>query len=892
MASRPISIKIIGDDSQLKKTLKGATKKLEGFGKSVAKFGITAGAVFGATAAAAATKGITAFADFDKSLREVMTLLPDAGDTVFGELSEQVKTFSKEFGVLPDKVIPSLYQAISAGVPKDNVFEFLEVAQKAAKGGVTELETAVDGISSVVNAYGSEVISATEASDLMFTAVRLGKTTFEEISASIFQMAPIASAVGIPFKDLTASIANLTSKGTPTTVAATQMKAAMAELAKGGSKADIAFRELTGMGLQKFLEEEGNFASAMITMKEGADDAGISILDLFGSVEAGQGILALTADGGEKYLETLGEMGAAAGATEAAFETMNTGLSAQFDKIKANLSVIAIETGERLAPHVLRATELLMEGFEKAQPFIERAREEVQDFAKAVIERAIPIFNRLKDVAIIVAGFIGNTMIPALVTAFHKVKEVALLVVAWVRNVMVPALITGFHKFLDVAKMVIEWIKTNLFPIAIMVAGALVTAFNKVREAIIKAFNWMMEHKDAMIVLGGALAGLITGFLLYKGVMLVVTKVTKVFFAVQKALQILMALNPIMIVVAALFALIGALVAAYYRFESVREIVDAVFDKMSEWGQWVWGWLKPAIEKTVEAIILAFWAVLNFFKKDFIPITMKIVGALVSAWKVFADFFMKYVYPIIEAAFNGVVSVIKNFWDVIYRAYRLVKSLFQGDFEEVWYQFRHLVWQVIEFIVDLFIALPIRILSAAKGLLDVFSSIVGDFAKYLFNKIMDFVLAIPDQIIEFMKGIAKDILNLGKDIGGWIIGGIVDAIKAAAGAVMDAVASIIPNPADIVGGVVGSVGGFFKSVIPGLAEGGIVTKPTLAVVGEAGAEAVIPLNKAGSLGGTTINLTVNAGMGTDGAEVGQAIVESLQAWSRQNGSIPIATVSQ
>ena len=74
MASRPIKIAIIGDDSQLKKTLKGASKKLEGFGKSVAKFGITAGAAFGATAAAAATKGITAFADFEKGMKEVMTL--------------------------------------------------------------------------------------------------------------------------------------------------------------------------------------------------------------------------------------------------------------------------------------------------------------------------------------------------------------------------------------------------------------------------------------------------------------------------------------------------------------------------------------------------------------------------------------------------------------------------------------------------------------------------------------------------------------------------------------------------------------------------------------------------------------------------------------------------
>jgi phage-related minor tail protein len=44
--------------------------------------------------------------------------------------------------------------------------------------------------------------------------------------------------------------------------------------------------------------------------------------------------------------------------------------------------------------------------------------------------------------------------------------------------------------------------------------------------------------------------------------------------------------------------------------------------------------------------------------------------------------------------------------------------------------------------------------------------------------------------------------------------------------------------------------------IPMLAEGGIVTKPTLAMIGEAGAEAVIPLSK-GGMGG--INVIVNVG---------------------------------
>ena len=75
--------------------------------------------------------------------------------------------------------------------------------------------------------------------------------------------------------------------------------------------------------------------------------------------------------------------------------------------------------------------------------------------------------------------------------------------------------------------------------------------------------------------------------------------------------------------------------------------------------------------------------------------------------------------------------------------------------------------------------------------------------------------------------------------------------------------------------------------IRAFAEGGIVTRPTVGVFGEAGPEAVIPLDRMGSLGGTTINVTVNAGMGTDGAEVGRQIVDALKQYQRRNGPVPI-----
>jgi hypothetical protein len=73
--------------------------------------------------------------------------------------------------------------------------------------------------------------------------------------------------------------------------------------------------------------------------------------------------------------------------------------------------------------------------------------------------------------------------------------------------------------------------------------------------------------------------------------------------------------------------------------------------------------------------------------------------------------------------------------------------------------------------------------------------------------------------------------------------------------------------------------------IPAFAKGGIVTGPTLALIGEAGPEAVIPLNRNNTPTGNTINLTVNAGMGTDGAMVGREIVDAIKRYERLSGPV-------
>jgi hypothetical protein len=67
-----------------------------------------------------------------------------------------------------------------------------------------------------------------------------------------------------------------------------------------------------------------------------------------------------------------------------------------------------------------------------------------------------------------------------------------------------------------------------------------------------------------------------------------------------------------------------------------------------------------------------------------------------------------------------------------------------------------------------------------------------------------------------------------------------------------------------------------------MATGGIVTSPTLALIGEAGPEAVIPLSKAGGMG---MNITVNAGLVSTPDQVGQDIIAAIQKAQRRSGTV-------
>jgi TP901 family phage tail tape measure protein len=302
-----------------------------------------------------------------KSLREVVTLTGETGavaDATFSEFQQGVADLSKELGIAQGELSGGLYSALSAGVPRDNAFEFMRVASQAAIAGVTDTETAVDGLTTVINAFGLDASQAQEVSDSLFTAVKGGKTTFGELSDSLFNIAPAAAAAGVNFQEVNAAIATLTASGVPTSVATTQLRAALTGLQRPSEELDSIFQNLGYQNAQMAIEAEG-LGFALDAVKDASGGNNGELQKLLGSVEAVAAANTLAGTGAEKFASEIESQNTALGATSAAFDEIDKARG--LDRLKVSIEGLAIQVGNVLLPVVEKVVDFLTPWVQKFQ---------------------------------------------------------------------------------------------------------------------------------------------------------------------------------------------------------------------------------------------------------------------------------------------------------------------------------------------------------------------------------------------------------------------------------------------------------------------------------------------------------------------------------------------
>ena len=356
---------ILGAEDQASKVFKGLAGNANRMADQMKKVGKQM-AIVGGAATAAFGFAVKTASDFETGMREVNTLV-NLSESQFASLSKQTRDLAKDMGVDAVGATKALYQAISAGQSPADALGFLEVAARASIGGVTDLETAVDGLTTIVNAFGMESSEVGHVADVMFATVRGGKTTMDELSNSMFQAAPVAAAAGVSLEEMSAAVATITKQGTPTKVAMTGLRGAMLGLLRPSEDMRILLDELGFSTGRSAIEQLGLVGAldAVRTATKGNDE---QLAKAIGSMEGLTPVLQVTGDNLRTFKKDLHDISTAAGASDKAFKEMQKTSARQFDLMKATFTELKISVGTTLLPifnDVANALAPVIEGIAK-----------------------------------------------------------------------------------------------------------------------------------------------------------------------------------------------------------------------------------------------------------------------------------------------------------------------------------------------------------------------------------------------------------------------------------------------------------------------------------------------------------------------------------------------
>jgi len=126
----------------------------------------------------------------------------------------------------------------------------------------------------------------------------------------------------------------------------------LSELSKSGSKTDKALKELSGKSFAELMSEGANLGDVLKDLSKYAEDNGITLKDMFGSVEGGSAAMVLASDEGKEFAKTLKDMGNVSGETEKAFNKINEATGEKLNKSFNKLKNSSIKLGDALVPMI------------------------------------------------------------------------------------------------------------------------------------------------------------------------------------------------------------------------------------------------------------------------------------------------------------------------------------------------------------------------------------------------------------------------------------------------------------------------------------------------------------------------------------------------------------
>ncbi|ELP5177569.1 phage tail tape measure protein [Clostridium perfringens] len=714
-----------------KKALEEVNKELEkskldkfseGLGKASEKAGQISNKMKPASIAITGLGTAAGYAEmkFEDGIANINTLLDDQShlDGYKNKIIEISNDTGKELNDITDGMYTCISSIGDGGKETEKIFETMA---KSAKAGGAETNDAVALISAGMKGYNQvNDETAKKISDLAFQTAKLGVTTFPEMASSMKPLFPLSSTLNISMQELFGSMATLTGVTGNTAEVSTQMKAVFSNLIKPTTDMQKLMKKYGYSNGQAMLKSKGLIGTLQILQKETGGQSD-KLGKLFSSTEALTAVTALTGTQFSNMKTKTKAMNEALGSTDTALEKINN------------------TTGNEFRTSINMAKNSLVGFGEVLAPFISMGAKVLSTLTKGLLGLST---EQKKLVVGFAATFVGVNL---LLGGFSKLAKGIQGNIKFTKD-MIKVTKNGVSKLKDFGKATKEG--TNIvgkFGKGVINGTKTVANFTK---AII--LNTASGIKNGAIWVGNKVK-----MLAYKTAQLAVTGATKAMTLAQKGLNIVMAMNPIVLVIGLLVALGATFVILYNKCEWFRNGVDLV------WGK-------------ITGVFIKFDDFLNgVFTRNWTE-SLGLLGVPLNSF-----------LGTVGAIWNGAKGIFNGILTFLH-------GVFTGNWKEIF-----------------------------QGL--------GDIVKSIFG---------------MLGGVIKAPINAAISGINWVIGKI--------NTISFDVPSWIP-------GIGGSHFGVNLPTIPALAEGGIVTKATMALVGEGKEhEAVIPLSKLDKLVTSSVKAVLNS----------------------------------
>ncbi|WP_394526897.1 phage tail tape measure protein [Lacrimispora sp. JR3] len=709
----------------LEKQAKETNTSLSGFtqaAEKIGKFGDAAASagkkLLPVTAAITAAGGASAkmAMDFEDAMAKVNTIA-DTTEVPLSELEKAILDLSNQTGISSTEIASNVYDAISAGQKTGDAVNFVSNSTKLARAGFADAGSALDVLTTIMNAYGLEASEVDRVSDVLIQTQNLGKTTVGELSSSMGKIIPTAKANGVALEQVAAGYAIMTSNGVATAESTTYMNSMLNELGKSGTKVSDTLKEKTGKSFLELMQEGASLSDVLQIISDSAKEQGLAFGDLWGSAEAGKAGLILLGDSAAAFNGTLEQMQNSTGATETAFGKLNTN-SYTIQKSLNQLKNTAIELGSAIMSVLA--------------PIIMALAEKIQAFTTWFSG----LSDGTKKMIVIIAGIVAAVG-PVLI--------------------IIGKIATGISAVMSLAGMIAPAISALIPVIASL--GVPILAIIAVIVAVIAIGKLLIAHWDeikaACISIWNAVKEFFTG--LWESIKQTAsaawTAISQFFFTILTGIST--AAQTIWSGIATFFSAL---------WEGIKNLFQTMLTVISTIVTTYFNIYKTIITTVLTAIQTIFTTVWDAIKTVVITVVTAVQTFLITAWNT--------IQTVITTVLNAIQSIVSSVWNGIKNVVSTVMSTVQNVVSTAWNAVKNTVSTVLN-------AIKTTVTNIFNNIVNGISSSMSNVynaVKNGFEKAAGYIKGLASSAwnwgVDIVNGIADGIRNA--------VGNVVDAVKSIA----------------------------------------------------------------------------------------------------------------